>query len=111
MKSVIAATLLMIACHSGGMEEACNPDGTCNFPNLECGPGGFGYRCFVRVQKNPTVTFRSEADIFCENCLTRCGVAGLRHCAFTDVSVWGSKPTVCECRGDVMDNKPRDGGK
>lgn len=103
-----ALTLISMACSKGGLEEECYPDGTCASPNLECQLGGIGHRCFPR-QKQLLVT--SDADRFCEICLKRCGAAGLKHCAYTDVTVWGSKPTVCECRGDVATDKPRDGGR
>ncbi len=111
MKRFLVAALFLAACHKGGLEEDCNPDGTCDFQDLECQPGGMGYRCFVRVRPSPMAVPRSEADQFCEMCLKRCGAAGLKHCAYTDVTVWGSKPTVCECRGDVSADKPHDGGK
>lgn len=111
MKWFLAAALILfpLACSKGGLEESCYSDGTCASPNLKCDLSGMGYRCFPRQEVKGLET--SEADRFCEVCLKRCGTAGLKHCAYTDVTVWGSKPTVCECRGDVTTDKPHDGGK
>lgn len=86
----VLAIFLLTACHRGDYGEECNADGTCNAPALVCNG-----RCWMRP---PASTCSSEADCFCDACLKRCGSAGIKRCEFTDVSVWGSKPTVCECR-------------
>lgn len=94
---LILYVVLLAACHRGDIDEDCNPDGTCNAPQLSCQHFGNGPRCSIRPPEDKR-TCHSDADCFCEHCLTRCGSAGIKMCAYTDVSVWGSKPTICECR-------------
>lgn len=85
---------LLFACEvPGTINATCRPDGTCVSPTLVC-DSVWG----VCRAKEATATCHNDADCFCEACLQRCGNVGLRRCEYTDPSVWGSKPTVCECR-------------
>lgn len=90
----VAALVLLCACSRGNLGDDCNPDGSCNSPHLACS----GLTCQIKPEPK---TCTSDADCFCERCMARCGTAGIKVCAFTDVSVWGSKPTVCECRTEA----------
>lgn len=58
-------------------------------------PDSNGHGCYPKPEAK---TCNGDADCFCEACLKRCGAAGVKRCEFTDVTVWGSRPTVCECR-------------
>lgn len=86
----LVLVLLISACSTGYLGEPCDPDGTCRSPALFCSSSGF---CYAKQAQ-----YTSDADRFCADCLTRCGSVGLKRCEYTDPTVWGSKPTVCECR-------------
>lgn len=97
-----AVALLLAGCPRGHLGEDCRPDGTC-FAGLACqhtGTKGSGSRVMECYPPPAAKTCGGDADCFCEACLRRCGDAGVKLCAYSDVSVWGSKPTVCECRAD-----------
>jgi hypothetical protein len=82
----------------GNLGQQCREDGTCNSPNLVClSTLEESYLCGLVVPKIDR-SCTSEPDCFCETCLKRCGTSGIKRCEFTDTTVWGSKPTVCECR-------------
>lgn len=89
------AALALADCTRGNLGENCNADGTCNTPSLACRPDSNGHGCYPKPEAK---TCNGDADCFCEACLKRCGAAGVKRCEFTDVTVWGSRPTVCECR-------------
>ncbi len=78
--------------------EDCLPDGTCT-GKLECVRWGGSPRC--QPPSAPPPPQRPDAERFCAECLRQCGTAGLRACEFADTTVWGSKPTRCECRSEV----------
>jgi len=87
--------LLLVGCHTGNFEEECNKDGSCNAPGLECGWGG---KCRVKEPPAPPRRCIYESECFCFTCADKCGDAGVKNCAYSDTSVWGSKPAVCECK-------------
>lgn len=100
MRPTIALLLLLCSCnkHTGLLNENCNPDGTCSSPNLECHSWSNTSEC--RAKEPPVAPFRcrGDAECFCLTCNDNCADAGIRTCAFSDTSVWGSKPSVCECK-------------
>lgn len=95
--ALIFAALALAGCPAatGTLGGYCFGDGTCSAPALSCQASGDGMRCWPKPEAR---TCNGDADCFCEACLKRCGDAGVKRCEFSDVSVWGSKPTVCECR-------------
>lgn len=108
----LALLIAMLAACSreslGTLKGPCKPDGTCNSPNLECRRNydwGPDYICVIDYSKltaNPTdsnaVNWNSEATQFCNKCTESCGASGLKECHWADTTVWGAKPTVCECK-------------
>ena len=89
----MALVMLLSGCpEPGTLGAECRPDGTCNGSTLRCASDA---RCWS-VQ--PELVCSGDADCFCDACLKRCGSVGIKRCEYTDPSVWGSKPTVCECR-------------
>lgn len=92
----ILIAFFITACHTGNLDEKCNSDGTCNGENLEC----HFSRCMIRYKPEPVVVKRCnfESECFCIACAEKCGDAGVKMCSFSDTSVWGSKPSVCECK-------------
>lgn len=104
MKKLLLIAMLA-GCHKvdiGGIGEACRSDGSCNSELLEClrwtGNGPY-YTC----QPKRPVTLRIEADCsgtedcFCHRCNKSCAT-GVKICAYSDTSVWGAKPSTCECK-------------
>lgn len=93
--NAIIATLALTACHQGNFGEECNKDGTCNFQNLECSVVGV---CRTRTAARSPTRCGSESECFCVTCADKCADAGVKQCAYSDTSVWGSKPSTCECK-------------
>lgn len=87
--------VLIIGCHTGDFDQDCNKDGSCNSPNLECKSWG---RCGVKDPPHTPGRCSYESECFCVTCAERCGDAGVKVCAFSDTTVWGAKPAVCECK-------------
>lgn len=100
LKSIVLACLLLVACKpdpTGGLNERCNRDGTCNGASLECSSYGYcGAKQVSHMDPNRRCFYESEC--FCVTCADKCGEAGVKECAYSDTSVWGSKPAVCECK-------------
>lgn len=78
--------------HYGDLGESCRPDGSCS-----------GALVCIRYEES-IVAFRCgpppvfESVMFCATCSSHCGDAGIKECQFSDTSVWGSKPAVCNCK-------------
>lgn len=89
----LIAILGLTGCHSGDLGEFCNPNGSCNSGSLECAQHG---TCVIK--RSETSGLKYESQLFCASCTESCGSAGMKSCAFSDPSVWGSKPSTCECR-------------
>ena len=103
MKKLASLLFLLVACnsHTGDLREHCNPDGTCNSTNTSCQSDlmGEGYYCFLKpAPPDPNRKCYYESECFCVTCAEKCGEAGVKECAYSDTSVWGSKPAVCECK-------------
>jgi len=96
MTRYIIALLLLTGCSTGGVDEHCNPNGTCNSENLSCINNGSSAVCKPKMAPSPPARCRGEADCFCLTCSENCG-GRFQTCAFSDTSVWGSKPAICEC--------------
>ena len=98
VKKLPLIVLFLVACnfHTGNVDESCNPDGTCNSPNLEC--WSLSSRCHAKELRNTSARCSYESECFCVTCADKCGEAGVKTCAYSDTSVWGSKPAVCECK-------------
>lgn len=104
IKDIIALTMIVLitlviiisisGCHTGDLGEECNKNGTCNSPNLECLSDISSPHCWIKREKTEC---NDPADCFCKRCLEKCSGA-FKRCEYTDTSVWGSKPTVCECK-------------
>lgn len=79
---------------TGHLNEPCNRDGTCIGADLFCHdvqPGavpGHEYRCVAAGES------RSQADEFCDNCVNRCGDAGMKSCSYTAPG----EQAKCECK-------------
>lgn len=95
MKALGLVALFLIGCHTGNFDETCNKDGSCNSQNLEC---GIYDKCVVKQPPAPPRRCYYESECFCVICAEKCGDAGVKVCAYSDTSVWGSKPAVCECK-------------
>jgi len=93
--------MFLVACNlpsppQGNLGERCKPDGTCNGESLECGV--LTNECHARPKPRPTSRCTFESECFCVTCAEKCGEAGVKTCAYSDTSVWGSKPAICECK-------------
>lgn len=96
---VFVLAVAFFACHKGSVDERCNPDGTCNGSNLECRySGGGASACSVKEAPPPPRRCYYESECFCVTCADKCADAGVKNCMYSDTSVWGSKPAVCECK-------------
>lgn len=95
-------TIFLAACvpTTGNIETDCNHDGTCNSPGLSCQQNLGGYfRCYPKPSPpDPSVRCHYQSECFCMTCADKCGDAGVKQCAYSDTSVWGAKPAVCECK-------------
>ena len=100
MRPTIALLLLVCSCnnHPGDVDQRCNPDGTCNGTMLRCETRGVQAICYPIPVERPAVHYRTDAEKFCDNCGQNCSDAGVRTCAYSDTSVWGAKPALCECK-------------
>ena len=94
MKKLIIATLFLAGCHTGDFGERCNKDGSCNAAGLEC----YYSECSVKRAPERPKNCAYESECFCVTCADKCGDAGVKICAYSDTSVWGAKPAVCECK-------------
>lgn len=87
---------VLISCgFPGALNEPCKSDGTCNSPNLMCSRNGY---CVSLAAKEPARHCHFESECFCVTCSEKCSSSGVKVCAFSDTSVWGSKPAICECK-------------
>lgn len=103
----ILIAVLLIACvpprQKGNMGDECKPDGTCN-NELVCIPKWNGNICDIKTVENsaqipsPPRNCYYESECFCTTCAEKCGSAGVKSCIYSDTSVWGSKPAICECK-------------
>lgn len=85
--------------HTGRLNDTCNADGTCNAPALECRNDGAGASCHVKnIPDTEIKRCAFESECFCMTCADKCGDGGIKACIFSDTSVWGSKPSSCECK-------------
>lgn len=98
MKRFCALLVLLASCHShtGDLKEDCNKDGTCNSPELMCGI--FGECHFKPMLETGPRRCSYESECFCVTCAEQCAPAGVKQCVYSDTSVWGAKPAVCECK-------------
>jgi hypothetical protein len=96
MKILLITLALVAGCHTGDLGENCNKDGTCNGTNLTC--SAWSGVCAKKTDPAPPSRCNYESECFCVTCAERCGASGVKSCAFSDVSVWGAKPSVCECK-------------
>lgn len=86
--------IIMAGCiQKGAYHRPCTDEGKCN-QSMVCNSGF----CMLPEELKPKENPYDLAGNFCTKCLTQCGAAGLKRCEFSDTSVWGSKPSVCECR-------------
>lgn len=96
----IFACTYLLACNvpneRGNFKKPCNHDGTCNSDNLEC--NNLTSECSLKEKPVILNECRYESDCFCLGCAKRCGNGGVKSCVFSDTSVWGSKPALCECK-------------
>jgi hypothetical protein len=90
--ALLSASLL--ACHTGNFNESCNKDGTCNSSNLICNQ----VVCIVKEAPSPPRRCFYESECLCVTCSEKCGEAGVKECVYSDTSVWGAKPSACECK-------------
>lgn len=95
MKKIVFTLLLLAGCHTGDFGEKCNKDGSCNSPTLACNAWD---ECKPKPEPAPARRCNYESECFCFTCADKCGEAGVKECAYSDTSVWGSKPAVCECK-------------
>lgn len=86
--------IFIVACHTGNFREECNKDGSCNNANLVCLNGW----CETKPPSKEPGRCYYESECFCVTCADKCGDAGVKTCAYSDTSVWESKPAVCECK-------------
>lgn len=88
--------------HTGHLDEACNPDGTCKSQRLSCGPSPhwINQRCnlIADFKPEPVVMPPAASVIFCDQCAERCGKDGIKRCAFTDALPFGKELATCDCR-------------
>jgi hypothetical protein len=84
--------------HRGDLGETSNKDGTCNSPSLYC--SDMFDRCTAVDRPLSPVNHNCayESECFCVACAEKCGEAGVKTCAYSDTSVWGAKPALCECK-------------
>lgn len=102
MRKIIILLFVLCACdkmqpHRGDLGEDCNKDGTCNAATLECNE--YSSECRAH-NTNPVSPSRChyESECYCVTCSDKCGDAGVKACNYSDTSVWGAKPAVCECK-------------
>lgn len=92
----LVLTLFFIGCSvPGTLNEPCKSDGTCNSPHLTCNQRGY---CMPPIAAPPDRRCYYESDCFCVTCSEKCSSSGVKLCAYSDTSVWGSKPSICECK-------------
>jgi len=98
MKKILFLLAFLVGCqnHPGDFGGACNKDGTCNSPNLEC--DNWMHSCRVKTPPEEPGRCKFESECFCITCAEKCADAGVKECAYSDTSVWGSKPAICECK-------------
>ncbi len=92
----LSSIMLLIACEPRGtIDNDCTPDGKC-IGQLECFT--WGDRSTCRAPKSPEPKKRCvfESECFCVTCADHCE-HGVKVCDYSDTSVWGAKPAVCEC--------------
>lgn len=98
--SGLVLVFMCIGCeHRGGVDELCLVDGTC-ISELKCTLVGWQHLC--RLVPPPPTTLRParcnyESECFCTTCADHCQ-NGVKTCSYSDTSVWGAKPSLCECQ-------------
>lgn len=94
--------LCLLGCEERGfVDQPCNNNGTCNDDKLICMVIQHrGHFCMLKTDNLEFIksTVGEDSIRFCNYCLQHCNVHGVKICAYSDTSVWGSKPSVCECR-------------
>lgn len=96
---LLGTVFLLTSCGDaqvGDVGNRCNSDGTCNSPNLECRAvrASTVFECVPKGHRG----CQSRSECFCNSCAEQCGKKGVERCVYTDTSVWGAQPTVCECK-------------
>lgn len=104
---VILCSFSLFACtirDRGEFYGECNLDGTCNHPSLKCNDYRNECRVDEKKREDPS-RCQYESECFCDRCGVNCAGFGksLLRCDYSDTSVWGSKPAVCECGSDLAD--------
>jgi hypothetical protein len=94
--AALVLAFVLFGCHTGDFDQPCNKDGSCNGPNLVCDRGW--EKCMVKEPPRAPGRCSYESECFCVTCADKCGDAGVKTCAYSDTSVWGAKPAVCECK-------------
>ncbi len=95
-KAIVMLLLMLTACGYGNLGQDCKPDGTCNSTSLVCSP--YSNTCRVKTADPPPKKCSYESECFCMTCAEKCGDAGVHLCSYSDTSVWGAKPAICECK-------------
>lgn len=104
MRQLLLLALFAIGCgvkSTGYLGEHCNSAGDCNSPRLSCQHTFNGeWQCAVKSEPEtgPPRRCSYESECFCVTCAERCGASGVKTCAYSDTSVWGAKPALCECK-------------
>lgn len=95
---LVCLAILSLGCERGDLGTPCNKDGSCNFDTLQCiVPSN---ECQIKPPPPPPAKPKRcdyESECFCMTCADKCGPRGVKKCAYSDTSVWGSDPAICEC--------------
>lgn len=92
----LVSVVSTFGCHTGDYNESCNADGGCNDPGLKCDEDW--RKCHLKPEPKQSNKCNYESECFCLTCADKCGSTGVKTCAYSDTSVWGSKPALCECK-------------
>ena len=99
MRIAILMFAFVSACQAepvGTLGARCKPDGTCLGEHLRCNAWS---ECVAENAPPASAGCYREGECFCKRCAESCGAdGGMKVCSYTDTSVWGSKPSTCECR-------------
>jgi hypothetical protein len=92
----LACFLALASCDTPGAVGApCNPDGSCAGPLLRCHTNS---RCYAVQPERTLPTCGHESQCWCVTCAEKCGANGVSRCTYSDTSVWGAEPSVCQCK-------------